>query len=88
MLDQSILDNFTSACASNKIVESVRLGGLPLLMENGTRMIRSLTTPEVTRKVLYVFRDELLRFQRANLDDEKRWKSPERKWRKRKTTDE
>jgi hypothetical protein len=29
-----------------------------------------------------------LRFQRANLDDEKRWKSPERKWRKRKTTDE
>jgi hypothetical protein len=64
------LDNFTSTCASKKIVESFRLGGLPLLMEKGTRMIRCLAPLETAQRVLYVFRDEPSRFQRANLDDD------------------
>jgi hypothetical protein len=43
---------------------------LPLPMEKGTGMIRCLATPETTRRVLYVFRDQPLRFQRDNLDDD------------------
>jgi hypothetical protein len=70
MLDLSILDNCTSACVLNKIVESFRLGVLLLLMEKGAKMIRCLTTPEMTRTVLHVLRDELLRDQRANIDDD------------------
>jgi hypothetical protein len=65
-----ILDSFISARAPNKIVESFRLGGLSLLMEEGTRIIRCLVTPETARRVLYVFRDERLRFHMEDIDDD------------------
>jgi hypothetical protein len=65
-----VLDSFASACAPNKIVQSFKLGGLSLLMEEGTRTIRCLVTPETARRVLYVFRDERLRFNMEDFDDD------------------
>jgi hypothetical protein len=43
---------------------------LSLFMEKGPRMIRCLATAETAPRVLYLFRDEPLRFQGANPDDD------------------
>jgi hypothetical protein len=57
-----ILDNFTSVCTRNEIVESFGLRGMSLLIEEGMRIIRCLAPSEVAGRVLGAVRDEPLRF--------------------------
>jgi hypothetical protein len=64
-----ILHSFTSACAPNEIVESFRLGGMSLLMEERTRINRCFVTPETARRVLDIFPDPPLRFYISYLDE-------------------
>jgi hypothetical protein len=64
-----ILHSFTSACAPNEMIESFGLRGMSMLMEERMRINRCFVTPETARRILDIFRYDLLRFNIEDLDE-------------------
>jgi hypothetical protein len=67
-----ILDSFMAACTPSNIIASFRLGGLSLFLDDptGSRILRCCVTVETARRVLYVFKDDKLRFNMEDLGEE------------------